>query len=259
MPVIYAEAEAPPKQSQTTRTPVIAKLGWGLCVSACAGAAALVALAVAHYGFGMSLSSNAIPRLTPDTAALSIAGAGFLGWCLGVSVSMCAGPRRVQNAVALGSSGFVAGVAGVDCCALMLDATDTAVVAALKFAGAWASAGFLAGVFACPVSRWVAVEREKEAEVSEQEDEPDAPAVRIEWLLREVKRPWRISRPLARVLPVLAVAVGALVWGAVAENAALVAVAALGFAAAHAFHRQEKRLDALERRCGSGRDSRPPV
>ena len=113
---------------------------------------------------------------------------------------------------------------------------------------AMAVAGFFAGLCGYLLSR-----RPTEPdEPPDEEEEAEPPAVKIEWLLREPKRKWRIDPAFVRVLPVLAVSVGALLGAArlaPSEVAlALLAVGLLGLAVAWVLYRQERRLDALERR-----------
>jgi hypothetical protein len=120
---------------------------------------------------------------------------------------------------------------------------------------AMAAVGCAAGLCAYQFARRPA----SPAELPYEEDASDAPAVRVEWPLREPKRRQRVSRPLARTFPLLAISAAALGGACFVEPVALVAVAAVGSAAAHAVYRQERRLDELERRIGEGRDTRPRV
>lgn len=235
---------------------VLVGLGWGVSGAATTGAAWLTGCMVAYLAFGViPLFELTSSKGAPLLGVVLVGCGATYGAGGGVLVGMLR-PRgerlgAVQTLGFLGAvSGATAGVAAVG--AIFLDRTYPLLSSTLALSGVGLAAGLCGYQFAPSPAP-------PPNESLDDMDEPDAPAVRVEWLLREPKRPWRVSRALLRVLPVVAVAVAALVWGVVAENASLFAVAGLGAVAAHAVYRQEKRLDELERRYGSGRDTRPGV
>lgn len=236
-------------QADRSRSELLAGLGWGFSVAATTGAAWLSGCIFAYFAFGIAPPFE----LTAFEGVLLVGCGAVYGAAGGALVGACrTRTERNDAALTLGFLGAIFGaLAGIATAGtFFFDRPYPLLTSTL----ALSVIGFAAGLSGHQFRPAPAPD-----EPLDGVDEPDAPAVRIEWLLRESKRPWRVSRPLLRVLPVVTATAATLVWGAVASNAALYAVAALGAVVAHALYRQEERLDALERRSISERDTRPPV
>ena len=192
--------------------------------------------------------------LTLDNLPMFGAMAAGYGCVSGALVGLCRrSGKRGETALILGIGGAVFGALMGSSVPLALTATQGYVSPLLASSFVVAVVGFLAGL--CGHG----FKPSPKPDENPFDEDSAAPAVTIEWLLREKGRPWRISRRLARVLPVLGIATGALTGAAFASSAALLAVGLLGVAMAHAIDRQERRIDALERRGSSGRDTPPSV
>ncbi len=215
--------------------------GWALAGAVCAGGVWAVAISVLSALLDVTLprpDRDELPEILLTRTALGAA----CGLLAGVAVSV--GRRRGgSNAAVLVLGGTAHGILAGGL-SVLAGAVTPPVHPLLSSSLAMAVAGFLAGLCGYVILHQPA----KPSEPPFDEDEPAAPAVKVEWLLRESKGPWRISRPLLRVLPVLAVSAGALACAAFAPQLALVAVGLLGLAVARVLYRQEQRLDRLEER-----------
>ncbi|MBN9122590.1 MAG: hypothetical protein J0I06_26155 [Planctomycetes bacterium] len=228
------------EQTQNRVPPVFAALGWALAGAVCAGGAWAGGCLVAQTALGVRLS---LARLSFSNLLLLAALGTLFGGLAGVLVGLCgrSGARR-QTALALGIWGATFGTLAGWLHMLALVTTGGDADSLFSSSLAMAAVGFLAGLCG-----YTFLHRPAGPDEPLCEEEPAVPDVKVEWLLREPKRRRRLPPPLVRVLPVLAVSVGVLLGAALASQAALLAVALLGFAVAWVLYRQERRLDTLER------------
>lgn len=228
---------------------LLAALGWAVSGGACLATAWASVCVAARAALGVP---TPVEGATLGADPLFVAAGTVYGLVGGVLVGACRRRNGRAEVAGLGVLGAVSGAfAGLAGQVAFLDGPAPLLGSALAMAAVGCVAGLSAHQFARRPAR--------PPEVPYEEDEADAPGVRVEWLLRERKRAWRISRPLARVLPLLLISAAALVAACFTDPVALVAVAAVGLAAARAIYRQDQRLDELERRNGEGRDMRPEV
>jgi hypothetical protein len=228
---------------------------WALAaaVSAAAGWAAALTAARAILDVGSPFDGLRLH----GPFVFAAAGAGYGG---GAGVLLGVARRGLFDGsvvLRLGVGGSIAGAAAGAAVTLSVRGEQGDEASLLASSLAMAEVGFLSGLFGYIFRPHPAEPQESVDE--EEEDGPVVPGVRLEWPVRAPKRARRISRPLARALPLLAVSGAALVAACFVDPVAPAAVAALGLATAHAVYRQEQRLDELERRRGAGSDSRSAV
>jgi hypothetical protein len=245
-------------EEQSREVPTFSVVTWVLGGAVCAASAWALGMVVGGLLMDSSPSNPKAlgiewSRLTLEvTAVVALCGA-TLGGSVGVLAGLLRKRHRGARAVALGAIGVSLGTVGGAVSIPIVLACGESVHPLVSSSLAWAVVGGLAGLAGYGCSRRLT----KPAQVDEAEEADARPRKRIEWLLREVKWPFR-DRPLVRVLPVL-VASGAALLGAAlvapsSVSAALLAVGVLGLMVALVLYRQEERLRALERPRRNGHD-----
>jgi hypothetical protein len=218
-------------------------VGWALAGATCAGVPWAAVLLAAQECFGLTFSTaNGSPSLVFGCVL-------FLGWPYGFLAGVVLGLLRrrdhpdTSTLLLSLSCAFFGAIGGslillaVEVCPRLHPIVSSSLAASVV--------GFLAGLCGYAAAR-------PAPRAPEEDEEPVPPAgAKVEWLLRERKRDWRLPRPLRRVLPVLLTTAAILIIAAVLAPSdtalALLGVVALGLATAFVLYRQEERLEALER------------
>jgi hypothetical protein len=237
--------------TDANRSPGLRAVRWGSIAGPWAGAVWGGTLLAAYPLFRLSFTPDDLTSLTDwAICGLPILGAGyglFAGAVVG-AFHIRARQRFLLLASGGGLFGILAGGLSVMAVVLTRDSVHPLISSSL----ALAVVGFCAGLCGASISPQLL--EPDEPDEPPDEDETAPPVAKAERVVRAAWRPWRISRPLGRVLPVLAATWVALLGAAVLVPSdaalALFAVVPLGCAVAHALYRQEQRLDSLEGRLG---------
>jgi hypothetical protein len=236
----------------TPRFRLHAAVLWAFTGAACAGGIWAGVLLAARTLFDTSVVPNSPSDTVVGTIILAVLGAAY-GLPTGVVMGFLrGGSRRIESALALGFGGLLFGALGGGLSILVVMVGGSRVNPIVSSALVWSGIGFLMGLWSYLWSQWTAAPSEPT------DEEDDSPQQKIEWVLRERKQRWR-DVPLVRVLPVLLVSlaslIGAAIFAASELSMGLLAVGALGFAAAFVLYNQERRLRALEQRFRQKRES----
>lgn len=226
---------------------------WALAGAASAAGSWALALAIATaYTRVMLHPDDVKDRLTFWSVVFTLTVAcSVVGWLAALLIGLTRGRWRTLPTLSL--AGLALGVLGGGLSVPVMVACASHLHPLLSSSLLWAALGLLVGLGA---SYWARPRTAPADPDTDPEEEP--PERRVEWLVREPKRPWR-DPALMRVLPVPLVSFTALLGAALVESSdlrfTLVAVGALGLSVALVLYKQECRLQQLERRLCRPRDS----